>query len=82
MVVREWLIEAPAPHKVRVEHWWVFSGKARVWLDGEMLWERSHKMWDVGFEYRFKLDGVPCLVRVLYRTWTYEYELWVDGKLQ
>ena len=43
---------------------------------------RSSKLWDTGFEYRFKLEGLPCIIRVMYRTWSYEYELWVDGKLQ
>jgi len=82
MLVREWLLEKPAAHKVRVEHWRIFSGKARIWLDGQLLWERSFKFWDTGFEYRFTMDNLPCIVRALYRTWEYEYELWVDGKLQ
>jgi hypothetical protein len=82
MVVREWTITKPHPHLVRVEHWHLFSGKARVLVDGQVIYYRHSKFWDTGFEHRFEVDGYPCLVRVLYRTWHFEYELWVDGKLQ
>jgi hypothetical protein len=82
MVVREWHLSKPSPHVVRVEHWWLFSGKAKILVDGEVVHYRHSKFWDLGLEHRFELGGLPCLVRVLYRTWHYEYELWVDGKLQ
>jgi mannose-6-phosphate isomerase-like protein (cupin superfamily) len=82
MLVREWTISRPAPHIVRVEHWRVFSGKARILVDDEQIYFRRSKFYDTGFEHRFVLDGFPCIVRALYRTWHYEYELWIDGKLQ
>lgn len=82
MLVREWTISKPKPHLVRVEHWQLFSGKARILMDGQENYHRNSKLWDTGFEHRFELDGLPCIVRVLYRTWDYEYELWIDGKLQ
>ncbi|HEV3385923.1 MAG TPA: hypothetical protein VG097_13985 [Gemmata sp.] len=82
MIVREWTISKPYPHLVRVEHAHVLSGKAKILVDGEWIYQRGSTLWDMGFEHRFELDGLPCIVRVLYRTWHYEYELWIDGKLQ
>ena len=69
MTTRQWLVETENPHTVQVNHWSAWSGK-------------GHKRWDTGLEHRFKTDGLPYIVRILYRTWCYEYELWVDGKLQ
>ncbi|MCL6646688.1 MAG: hypothetical protein K6U88_17325 [Dehalococcoidia bacterium] len=51
-------------------------------MDGQVIYQRGFKFWDTGFEHRFELEGLPHIVRALYRTWHYEYELWVDGKLQ
>jgi hypothetical protein len=83
MVVREWSISKPSPHRIRVDHWRLLSGRARVSVDGKVIWYRDSQFWDNGFECRFELDGQPCIVRVLYRArFYYEYELWVDGKLQ
>jgi hypothetical protein len=82
MLVREWTISKPKSHVVRVEHWRLFSGRARILVDGQEIHHRSRKFWDTGFEHRFELDDNPCIIRALYRTWTYEYELWIDGKLQ
>lgn len=82
MKIREWTFSKPSHHVVRVEHWGLFSGKARIEVDGKEIYQRSSKFYDTGFEHRFELDGVPCIVRALCRTWNYEYELWVDGKLQ
>ena len=81
MSVREWSIGTAKPHVVRVQHWRL-SGAARITLDGETIYQRGLKWWDTGFEHRFELEGLPCIVRALYRTWHYEYELWVNGKLQ
>jgi len=39
-------------------------------------------LYDTGFEHRFEINGLPALVRAMFRTWHYEYELWIDGKLQ
>ncbi len=83
MNVKEWSIGKDSPRTIRVEHWHRLSGRGRVMLDGEEVWTRVSKWWwDTGFECRFEANGVPCLVRALYRTWHYEYELWADGKLQ
>ncbi len=82
MQVREWNLSKPKSHFVRVEHRWLFSGKASIFVDDQQIYHRSSKFWDVGFEHRFELDGLPCIVRAMYRTWHCEYELWVDGKLQ
>jgi hypothetical protein len=82
MVTREWTLSKPSPHTIRVDHWWLLSSRARVLVDDKVVWYRHSKFWDTGFECRFEIDGQPCIVRALYRTWTYEYELWVDGRLQ
>ena len=82
MHVREWIIGKGSPHTVRVEHWRWWSGRARVLLDWREVWQRASKWYDTGFECRFEVDGLSCLVRALYRTWHYEYELWLDGKIQ
>ena len=82
MNIREWKVSGTPAHTVRVEHWRVFSGRARVLLDGEEIYHRKYSLYDTGFEHRFELNGLPAIVRSLYRTWHYEYELWIDGKLQ
>ena len=82
MLIREWTISLPKPHGFRVEHWRLITGKARILVDGQEIYHRRSKFWDTGFEHRFELDGLPCIVHALYRTWIYEYELWVDGKLK
>jgi hypothetical protein len=81
MTTREWNIEQPSKHAVRIDHsFW--SGRAVIYLDGQDLFRRGIKVWDTGFEHRFKIDGVPCIVRVITRPFHFTYELWVDGKLQ
>lgn len=83
MVTREWLVETENPHSVRVDHWSGWSGRVHIYVDDELIYERRAKIfWDTGLEHRFKVDGLPYLIRILYRTWTFDYELWIDGKLQ
>ena len=82
MTTRQWSVETENSHTVRVDHWNTWSGKVHIYVDDELIYERPSKRWDTGLEHRFKIDGLPYIVRILYRTWCYEYELWVDGKLQ
>lgn len=82
MVSREWFIETENPHTVRVDHWKMWSGRVHIYVDDELIFERQRKLNDTGLEHRFKLDGLPCIIRIFYRTFQFEYELWVDGKLQ
>lgn len=82
MVTRQWLVETASPHTVRVDHWYIWSGKVHIYVDDELVHERPRKLFDSGLEHRFKVDGLPYIIRILYRTWFYEYELWVDGRLQ
>lgn len=87
MRVREWTIAKPQPHRIAVE----FGGlldkfSARILLDDNEI-HREPRRWlpdftGGGFEHRFELDGLPCIVRVLRRFTHFEYELWLDGKLQ
>jgi hypothetical protein len=78
---KEWRPTLAQAHVVEVRHNWV-TGKAAVLVDGNPVYWRVDKFWDTGFEARFALEGSACIVRALYRTWHYEYELWLDGKLQ
>ena len=82
MVTRQWLVETASPHTVRVDHWYIWSGKVHIYVDDELVHERPRKLFDSGLEHRFKVDGLPYIIRIFYRTWSFEYELWVDGKLQ
>ena len=83
---REWTVSTPSAHRVAVEHFW--NGGANLLVDGLSVHDHHPKYYcdvaDRGFEHRFELDGLPAIVRVLRRGpfgW-YEYELYLDGKLQ
>ena len=82
MTTRRWSIETENSHTVQVDHWSTWSGKVHIYVDDELVYERPRKLFDTGLEYRFKVDDLPYIVRIFYRTWSFEYELWVDGKLQ
>ncbi len=81
MKTQEWHIEHPKKHVVRVEHGF-WSGRAAIRLDHNEIFRRGVKLFDTGFEHRFAIDGLPCILRVINRPFHYTYELWVDGKLQ
>lgn len=81
MTNRIWHIENPAAHTIRLEHGF-WSGRARIEMDGEPIFERGGHLIDTGFEHRFKIDGVPALVRCIAFPFHFLYELWVDGRLQ
>ena len=83
MVTREWFVETETPHTVRVDHGGTWRGKLHIYVDDELIYEKRFKLFEYStVEHRFKVDGLPYIIRILYRTWHYEYELWVDGKLQ
>ncbi len=83
MTTRQWLVETENPHTVRVDHWNTWSGKVHIYVDDELIYERPRKLFDTtGLEHRFKVDDLPYIVRIFYRAWSFEYELWVDGKLK
>ena len=82
MITRKWLVETENPHTVQVDHWSTWSGRIHIYVDDELIHERRSKLFDFGMEHRFKVDGLPYIIRILHRIAHYEYELWVDGKLQ
>ena len=82
MVTRKWLVETENPNTVRVNHWRAWSGKFHIYVDDELIYERRSSLYDKGLEHCFKVDGLPYLLRTIYRTWYFSYELWIDGKLQ
>ena len=53
-------------HVIELEHGW-WSGKARAFLDGQLLFERPSPplFLDFGFAQRFHVDDVPCVLRVV-----------------
>jgi hypothetical protein len=95
MLRREWTIKIPTPHHIAVElGGWLWNGN-RILIDSQEIWRRPQRsivdslrdfLWGAtgygGFEHRFELDGLPCIIRVLHRLTHLEYELYVDGKLQ
>lgn len=81
MTRSEWRFSCPEEHVVCLTHGF-WSGKATIELDGKEIFRRPRKLWDMGFEHRFEVAGVPCIIRVFSRLTGFEYELWVDGKLK
>jgi len=81
MVTREWLVESENPHTVQVDHW-RGSGRANIYVDDELIYARRSKWYDTGLEHRFKVDGLPYLIRIYPMAFYFQYELWVEGKLQ
>lgn len=76
-----WEINICSGHTVRLDHGF-WSGKALILLDGAEIFRRGLKIWDTGFEHRFQIEDVACIIRVLNRPCAFTYELYVDGKLQ
>ncbi len=78
---RTWSIETPQPHEVAVRHAAYWTGKVILEVDGREVFRRERKLFDRGLEHRFEVDGRPCILRIRYLLWVYEYELFVDGRL-
>jgi hypothetical protein len=82
MTTREWIIETPQHHLIRVEHnYW--SGKAFVFVDGVVAFFRPRKLYDLGFQHQVNLDGVPYVVQVRpnHLGGFYEYECFQNATL-
>ena len=82
MVTQKWVVETENTHSVQVDHWWIWSGRVHIYVDEELIYERRSKLFDTGMEHRFKVDGLPYIIRILQMITHFNYELWVDGKLQ
>ncbi len=80
MVARNWTFDVDKPHRVALDYGF-WSGTARVALDGEEVFSRGWAPFKSGVEARFNIDELPCLLRVRWRFFRYETELWLDGKL-
>lgn len=75
MATREWTVETPVRHDIRLEHAYV-SGHAALYVDETLVFERPTTIVDYGFEHEFVVDGTPCVVRVrptLLATFRYEF---------
>lgn len=72
MAIREWTIETPKRHYVRLEHsFW--SGRAKIFVDEKLVFERPTKISDHGFQHQVLLDGIPCIVKVTTNGITFSY---------
>ena len=83
MVTKKWLVETATAQTIKVEHGFVwFGNRIRISIDDELIYERKPKFVDLGDEHRFKIENQVCIVRIIPRTFDFQYELWIDGKLQ
>jgi hypothetical protein len=76
---RVWHLTGDPPHTIKVDHEAALSGRVYLLLDDKVIFRRGYKIWDSGLEHRFKVDGRQCLLKIIYRLWYYDYQLWVDG---
>jgi len=79
-MTKTWIVTLDGEkHVVELEHGY-WSGKRVIKLDGQKV-DESRKWFDTGTEHRFKINEHQCILRILYRTLHYDYELYVDGHL-
>ena len=72
MAIREWTIETPERHYVRLEHsFW--SGRAKIFVDEKLVFERPTTISDHGFQHQVLIDGIPCIVKVTTNGITFSY---------
>lgn len=72
MAIREWRTESPVPHDVRLEHRWI-SGRAKIFVDENLVYERPRTIVDYGFRHEFLIDGKPHYVTVRPRGVFFKY---------
>ncbi len=80
-MIKTWSVSCPGNHTVSLDHGF-WSGRAAIIIDGQEVYRRGFTVFDTGFEHRFRIDDMPCLIRVLNRPFAFTHELWVDGRLQ
>lgn len=61
MAVREWRIETPYRHDVRLEHGW-WSGRVKIFLDERLVYERPTTLLDPGFQRQVIVDNSAYVV--------------------
>jgi len=66
-------------HTVDLQHG-VWFGKRVVTLDGRSI-EDARSFIAGGSETRFDVDAHPCILKIRSSALTFDYELYVDGKL-
>ena len=74
MATREWRIESPIRHKVRMEHGWI-TGRVKVVVDEQVVYERPFKAFDLGFRHQFSIDERAFLVTTKVGFFWMEYSL-------
>jgi hypothetical protein len=77
---KTWTIEVDGRrHSVELRHG-VWSGQRAVILDGNTI-EESGQLFDTGSEHRFEVEGHPCILKIRSSVLSFDYELYLDGKL-
>jgi hypothetical protein len=79
---KTWTIDVDGrQHVVELRHGVLF-GKRAITLDGnEIELEKSGDLIDTGSEHRFDVDGHACILKIRSSGLSFDYELFVDGKL-
>ena len=81
MATKVWTFELEdGRHVVEIHHGY-FGGKRVLKIDGKIQ-EQSRRVFDTGSEHRFVIGGHPCVLRIRTDGLTFQFELFVDGKLQ
>ena len=72
MTVREWHIDSPKRHDLRLEHGWG-SGAAKLVVDEKVVYERPATLIDHGFRNEIVLDDTAYVVSVRPRNFGFIY---------
>jgi|GEM_PF-4062005 hypothetical protein len=72
MTIREWNIETPIRHDLRLEHGWG-SGSVKLFVDEKVVYERPVTLIDYGFQHEIILDGTAYVVSVRPRNFGFIY---------
>ena len=70
---------ADGQHTVELDHGY-WSGKREITVDGVPL-ESSSKIWDTGSVHHFEVSGTPCVLHIKGKALSFDYKLYVNGKL-
>jgi hypothetical protein len=63
MAVREWKTNSNGQCSIRLEHAYI-SGRASLYVDENLVFERPVTVVDYGFDHEFVVDDIPCVIRV------------------
>lgn len=76
-----WKTKSPDEHTITLLHGF-WSGKACIFVDDEMIYERPLNIFDSGLLHIFTRDGHEYTLHVNVCGFGFSYSLWVDGEQQ